>query len=656
MDQNYTLNRNHSRYPAIKTTIISLSILIILSACSFSLAEDITPPPGAEVPVEAPTQPPLRGPLYPLVPPDPSAGHQIYAEKCAPCHGNTGLGDGSMAGQLPVPAPALGTDQVARASSPAEWYAIVTQGNLEQRMPPFNSLTDRQRWDVVAYLYWLSSTTERIEQGQSLYQAHCASCHGEQGGGDGSEAAGLSVQPVKFTDQEFMADISNEQLFQAISDGKAPDMPAYEDKLSAEDRWALAAYLRSLTFAPQVKVSDIPETPTPAVTTTSEAAAAPQVTESVSGFGRIDGQVISVSGGEIPADLSVTLHGFDQMQQTFSAQAQVEPDGIFAFEEVAMPEGRAFLASMEYEGVAYSSDIAVVDPEITSLVLIIPYYETTTDTSLLSVDRLHLLFEYVEPETLKVVEMYIISNPGDRTIMAAEDGQPVITFTLPDGATNLQFQDGAVGERYVELPNGFGDLAVVRPGAGQHQVVYSYDLPYKSKLDFDHPIEMPVNAVVILLPEDGIRIKGEQLSDMGTRDVQGFPYRMYSSGLIQAGSNLELDISGRPRTGGTELALGSSTNLVIGLLAFGFALILAGGWLFIRTRNGKPEEDPHEADEGSTTAEYEQDVDMLLDAILAIDDQYQAGELPEEAYTKRRAELKGKIKELLGSSGGGEEG
>ena len=473
MDQNNAPNRIHSRCLAIKSTAISISILLILSACSFSLAEDITPPPGAEIPLEMPTQPPLSGPLYPLVPPDPSAGNQIYAEKCAPCHGDTGLGDGSMAGQLPVPAPALGTGQVARASTPAEWYTIVTQGNLEQRMPPFNSLTDRQRWDVIAYLYWLSSTTEGIEQGQALYQAHCASCHGVQGGGDGSEAAGLSVQPEKFTDQEFMADISNEQLFQMISDGKAPDMPDYRDELSAEDRWALADYLRFLTFTPRLKVSDIPETPTPAGTTSSEAAELPQATETVSGFGRVDGQVISASGGEIPADLTVTLNGFDQMQQAYSAQAQVEPDGVFAFDEVAMPQGRAFLASMEFEGVAYSSDIAVVDPENMSLVLMVPYYETTTDTSLLSIDRLHLLFEYIEPETLRVVEMYIISNPGDRTVMAAEDGQPVITFALPDGATNLQFEDGTVGERYVETPNGFGDLAVVRPGAGQHQVIYS---------------------------------------------------------------------------------------------------------------------------------------------------------------------------------------
>ena len=36
-----------------------------------------------------------------------------------------------------------------------------------------------------------------------------------------------------------------------------------------------------------------------------------------------------------------------------------------------------------------------------------------------------------------------------------------------------------------------------------------------------------------------------------------------------------------------------------------------------------------------------------MDAILALDDLYQEGELPEDAYLKRRAELKESLKELL---------
>ncbi len=647
MDQNQIRNPYYSRLPAIKTISITFFFLLILTACSFSLAEDITPPPGAEVPFEEPTQPPLNGPLYPIVRPDPSAGRAIYVEKCASCHGVSGLGDGSMAGQLPVPAPALGTDAVARLSSPAEWYTVVTQGNLERRMPPFSSLTDRQRWDVVAYLYSLSNSPQRLLQGESLYQGNCAACHGEGGDGKGLEAAALSESPTIFTDQELMADYSAEQLFQAISEGKAPDMPAFAEQLSAEERWALSAYLRSLTFASQIAVSDTPETPTPAAVETSETTQASPTAESVAEIGRIEGQVISVSSGDIPADLSVTLYGFDQMQQTYTADTHVEPDGIFAFEDVPLLQGRAFLASVEYDDVAYSSDITVVDPENTNMVLIIPYYESTSDTSQLSVDRLHLLFEYIEPDTLRVVEMYIISNSGDQTVVASEEGQPVLSYSVPGGATNLQFQDGVVGERYVEQADGFGDYAVVRPGAGQHQVIYSYDLLYKNKLDFSQPISLPVNAVIILLPEDGIRITGEQLNDMGTRDVQGSAYHMYSSDLIEAGSNFVISISGRPQTSGAGLALGSSRDLIIGLLAFGVALIFSGGWLYIRTRNGRTDQDVLDPDEERLAEQDGEDVDTSLDAILALDDQYQAGELPEKAYLERRAELKSKIKEIL---------
>ena len=473
-------------HSTVKTLIGSISVLLILSACSFSLAEDITPPPGAEVPFEQPTQPPLSGPLYPIVDPDPTAGSSIYLEKCAPCHGESGLGDGAMAGQLPVAAPALGTDVIARQSSPAAWYVMVTQGNLERRMPPFNSLTDRQRWDVVAYAYSLSNPAQRILAGEMLYEDNCAACHGELGDGTGPDAAGLSVLATDFTDQELMAGISGEQLYQVISEGAGADMPAFGGQLSEEERWILAAYLRSLTFAPRIAVNDVPETPTPGATEMSADVQASPTTETVSGFGRVEGQVVSISGGEIPADLTITLYGFDQMEQTFTAEAQVDGEGLYTFEEVPLPPGRALLASTEYEGVAYNSDIAVVDPDNSNIALIIPYYETTTDTSSLSVDRLHLLFEYIEPETLRVVEMFIISNSGDQIVVAPEEGQPVLSYSVPDEAINLQFQDGVVGERYIELTEGFGDFAAVRPGAGQHQVIYSYDLPYKEQIRF-HP-------------------------------------------------------------------------------------------------------------------------------------------------------------------------
>jgi len=637
-----------SRFYFLPRTLAPLLLLLLLSACSFSLAEDITPPPGAEIPAEMPTQPPPSGPLYPLVSPNPAEGALIYTDKCAPCHGSIGQGDGPQASQLPNPPAALAALEVARQSTPAEWYSLVTQGNLDRFMPPFNSLSDRQRWDVVAYLYTLSVPPEILSQGEDLYIANCTSCHGLQGVGDGPEAASLQVAPSNFTDQERMASKSATQLFEAISAGIAPAMPAFDDQLTEDERWALAAYLRSLTFASPAEIARSQETPVPETTGDAGSTGTPLASVTEVENGTITGQVVNASGGEVSADMTVDLYGFDEMKQTYTATTTIDPDGSYSFLDVEMPVGRAFITSTEYNKVAYSSDIAVVEAGTTNLELSLPIRETTTDSSVLSVDRMHILFEYREPDTLRVIELWILSNLSDRTLVATEEGAPVVTFRLPEGATNLQFEDGVLGERYVETPAGFGDTDVVRPGPGLRQLVFSFEMPYRRQLEFVQPIDLPVNAVVILGPEEGFNVKSDQLQDAGTRQMQNISYHMYTSDRLEAGTELAMTISGRPK--GTGLVAGSSTNLMIGLLAFGVALIVAGVWLFRRNRAERTGiEAAEELDEEFLPGEAAEDPETLLDAILALDDQYQAGELPEEAYRQRRAELKSHLKEVLGS-------
>jgi mono/diheme cytochrome c family protein len=631
-----------------------LVLLLLLSACSFSLAEDITPPPGSNLPAEMPTQSPPEGPLYPQVPPSPVDGAPIYVEKCAPCHGETGLGDGPQASQLPNPPSALGDVNESRQAIPADWYLAVTQGNLEQFMPPFNSLSDSQRWDVVAYALSLSVSPQTLAEGKALYQENCVACHGDTGAGDGSEADSLEVQPPDLTDQERLASLSDTDLFQAISAGVATVMPAYEDRLTEAQRWALAAYQRSLTFATSTgnasagPTTPAQATPAPGETQATEVTGTPEATQATTGVGSISGQVTNASGGEIPGGLTVTLHGFDEMQETATVSTAVSPEGIYTFENVEMPAGRAFIASLEQGGVVYSSDVVMVEDGQATLDLPISFFETSTDPASLVVDRLHLLLEYIEPDILRVIELYIISNPTDKTVVAAEEDSPLLTFALPEGATNLQFEDGQLGERYVETPGGFGDTAPIRPGMSQHQVVFSYDLPYKRKLQFTQPLQLPVNAVVMLIPEDGLKVKSEQLEDTGVRDVQGVNYRMYSSGQIDAGSDLAMTISGRPGGGSLIPTMGSSTSLLIGLLAFGVALVGVGIWLYRRNQSDEKEQAEEETSAGDVEETTPSDPEELLDAILALDDQYQAGDLPEGAYRQRRAELKARLKAVLG--------
>jgi len=640
----------------LNRTLVLLVLIPFLSACSFSLAEDITPPPGAQMPVSQTQPAQVSGPLYPSVPPDPANGQAIFAEKCAPCHGDTGQGDGPQAAQLPNPPAALGSKDLSRQSAPARWYTVVTQGDMNNFMPPFSSLSDQQRWDVVAYAFTLSAPSSEIAQGKELFQSNCTSCHGDQGRGDGPQAAGLSVPPPDLTNQSFMAQKTGEDFFQAITNGVSPDMPGYADQLSDDQRWAIAEYVRSLTFAGPGQPVASAATPEPGATpppqgTPVESTSPLTSTQTVSTtemIGTVTGKVNNASGGELPSDLEITLHGFDDMNMVITDTTTTQADGSFVFQNIDMPVGRVFMATVDYQDTTYGSDIGMVSAGDNKIDLPIPIYETTTDASILSVDRLHLFFDFVDSQTLRVIELYVISNPTDKTLVAAGNGKTTINFKLPQGASNLEFQDGALGGRYIQTSDGFGDTVAVRPGSGNYQVLFAFEMPYDKKLDLVQPISLPVSAVVILVPESGLKIKSDMLTDAGNQDVQGTSYHMYNGGSLSPGDNLSISISGGPASGSLALAGGSTNNIVIGLGAFGLALIIAGVWLFRRTRANAGEEYYEDEDDfNEADGDKDENIDTLMDAILALDDLYQAGELPEEAYRQRRSELKARLQELM---------
>jgi mono/diheme cytochrome c family protein len=183
----------------------------VLSGCSFSLADDVTPAPGYQPQPVAAQAVSTSNPVYPLIPPDPAAGEAVFLEYCAPCHGKTGLGDGPRAQDSPYAVTAIGLPEIVRTASPVEWFNLVTQGNLQHSMPPFPSLTNRQRWDVVAYAFRLSEKQETFSQGMIVYDNQCIDCHGEKGKGDGPKSSGLRLPD--FTRQELMASRSATDFF-----------------------------------------------------------------------------------------------------------------------------------------------------------------------------------------------------------------------------------------------------------------------------------------------------------------------------------------------------------------------------------------------------------------------------------------------------------
>lgn len=96
--------------------------------------------------------------------------------------------------------------------------------------------------------FWRSPTgfsANGIATGAGLFAAHCASCHGERGRGDGPAAARLPVEPTDLTAPDLWPHTDGD-LYWWISNGMAGGvMPAFRRQIDERGRWALIDFLRA---------------------------------------------------------------------------------------------------------------------------------------------------------------------------------------------------------------------------------------------------------------------------------------------------------------------------------------------------------------------------------------------------------------------------
>ena len=213
-----------------------------------------------------------------------AAGKTLYAQHCEVCHGADGDGNGVRATELSprprdftkgvyefrsTPSGALPTDE--------DIWKVISGGLHGTAMVPWISLSEEQRWALVAYVENFSSkfasdsrtapipipshaaeTPELVAQGRKLFNdSGCVECHGPIGHGDGpatpslKDAAGLSIRPLDFGSGIFRRGSSMEDIFLTLRTGlNGTPMPSYADSLTPDQTWAVAAYVRSLIGSP----------------------------------------------------------------------------------------------------------------------------------------------------------------------------------------------------------------------------------------------------------------------------------------------------------------------------------------------------------------------------------------------------------------------
>ncbi len=344
-----------------------------------------------------------------------------------------------------------------------------------------------------------------------------------------------------------------------------------------------------------------------------------------SDLGVIRGRVINGSvGGEVPEGLEVNLFGLNDQQVVVRETVELTSDGEFIFEDILVVDSWLFFIAAEHQGVLYYTASEAIPSAGEPLELALEIFDSTESDAFIRVEQLHILFDFNSPDAVRVLEVWVISNTGDRTYVSSDGG---IEIVLPQGASQLQFDEGELGERFLQAEGGFIDTAAVLPGLGTQELLFTYEIPHAGRLDFTQPIGYAVLGVEVMIPEGGPTIVTGALQDHGVRQVSTGPLRTYITGPLESGDMLSFSIA--ESVSDPVIARGSDalTGLWIGggILA---ATLIAVGYAWRRTSLRR------------TREEAIQHPDDLLQAIADLDNEHALGRIEEGEYQRQREELK----------------
>jgi cytochrome c oxidase cbb3-type subunit I/II len=173
-------------------------------------------------------------------------GMSIYQHNCIGCHGANADGVGiAAAGLQPRPA-----NLHEEHFSDAHLATVLWDGVYGSSMPSWRQLEKHDLEDVTAYvqalqapeLHAVLSPTDSTKAGE-IYAAHCVSCHGPDGGGNGPASGALKPSPVNF----HVRQPTTQRAWTALNDGiPGSAMPEWKTVLTSDQIKQLIPYVQQM--------------------------------------------------------------------------------------------------------------------------------------------------------------------------------------------------------------------------------------------------------------------------------------------------------------------------------------------------------------------------------------------------------------------------
>jgi cytochrome c oxidase cbb3-type subunit 3 len=180
-----------------------------------------------------------------------AAGEKIYNKECLVCHGETGKGEGKLAGT------ALNNQNFLNSVSDKDLLNYVKNGREGTGMPSYGPrLSGKDLDNLVAFIRNWETKQNKFDvpktiagdpaNGGKLYNLYCLNCHGEEG-------AGMAKMGPSLSNPDYLKYTSDKQIWITTAYGRedtrmGPSLKGLEGvkQLRKSDITDIVTYIRSL--------------------------------------------------------------------------------------------------------------------------------------------------------------------------------------------------------------------------------------------------------------------------------------------------------------------------------------------------------------------------------------------------------------------------
>ncbi len=321
-----------------------------------------------------------------------------------------------------------------------------------------------------------------------------------------------------------------------------------------------------------------------------------------------------------------------------SIPSRTVTDSNGRFEFTALETGAEFgyYPRMIFNELEHYGPVVTLTEEVWQKRSDIPAFESTRSDSNVSAAMHHIILTPAGG-LLNVKEVIYFTNRGKRTYLGkAPIGQKktniVLHIEVPPEAKDLRFGGELMSCCAVVIDNQIYDTMALKPGPRQETI--TYQLPY----DGDHAtlskkLTHPTAMLDVYLPEERGALTSPGFTAEGGFNINGQNFQRYTSAELEKEHTLTVHVAGLPAAAPDLRWLAPIILLV---------MILASVAVYRWRSKLKPSASSQTRDNASAAPQNSKR-EFLLRNILALDDQFNQGEIDEKTYLARRDHFESRI-------------